>query len=565
MEKSEVTVSVMVTTYNQDLYIGQALEGILSQKVTFPYEIIIGDDCSTDQTGKIIEQYQLKYPNIIRAVRYRRNVGEKKNTSRLLKLCRGKYIAVCEGDDYWIDVTKLKSQVDFLEKNPQYIGTAHNVLCVDAKGKRLGKRKIDFPYQEQHVYGKKNALRYEELGQMSSYVYRNIWLDATAHEFRLFEQCNANSDVKLNATLGLMGDIYYFDNIWSCRRRICQGEGWTAWITNNNTWDYAYASCVNVKQYVRARFHEDMEVDSVLLKMWCEAVKVFIHTPTQINFQVLQRIWRIKSNGNSQVNMGCAIIRIWLMEKMGNKGCFTYERIYQNIKKYGYYSPVVYWISNNKKCIYIQNPKVACSSIKASIYGLDNVQDYEDIHNILLNKGHKLKKEQRLEKDFPNIFKFSFVRNPYERLVSCYVNKFITDKQEGKNNYFRDYFIQSIRWVKKFDEFVYRIFLIPDKLSDWHFSSQHCFTHNRDGSMRVNYIGKYDNLQRDFDRLASRYQFPQLNWYNKSPKYDWRDFYTLRTAVLVYIRYHKDFKLYGYQESFSNLLKYIIIKKRRKM
>lgn len=562
MENQEIMVSVMVTTYNQELYIGQALEMILNQKVSFPYEIIIGNDCSTDRTGDIIEQFRIRYPKKIRVVTNKKNVGEQRNTNKLLRLCRGKYIAVCEGDDYWINDTKLSNQVAFLEQNPQYIGTAHNVLCVDEKGRKLKRKKIDFPMQKQHIYGKQNALRYEELGQMSSYVYRNIWTNATAREFRLFEQCMANTDVKLNATLGFLGDVFYFENVWSCRRRIFHGEGWTALNVHHNVKDYSYISCLNVKKYVQRRFHQDMDVDAFLSEMSYGAVKSFISKPDKENLKVLRNIYKAKKEKGLKLIWD--IMRIWGLEKTFGSSAYTYEKIYDNVRKYGYCSPTTYWVSEDKRCIYVQNPKVACSSIKASIFHISNtISDYEVIHDNLLGRGKFLLRKQNLKEDFSDMFSFSFVRNPFERLVSCYVNKFITDKKNNKDNYFKDYFIRSIQNSKSFEEFVRKIFFIPDIFSDWHFRGQHCFMNDFKMKSQLDYIGKYETLNAEYSAIASKYKLSQLEWYNKSPDYDWRDFYTIKTAVLVFMRYRKDFILYGYRDSFFMLIKYIMMRDRR--
>ena len=122
-------VSICCITYNHAPYIRQCLDGFLMQKTDFKYEIVIHDDCSTDGTTEIIKEYASKYPDIFvplyedenqysRGVRgiYRKFVFPK---------VKGKYIALCEGDDYWIDENKLQMQVDFLEKNPEYTMCFH--------------------------------------------------------------------------------------------------------------------------------------------------------------------------------------------------------------------------------------------------------------------------------------------------------------------------------------------------------------------------------------------------------------------------------------------------------
>ena len=118
-------VSVQMITYNHEPHIAQAIEGVLMQETDFSIELIIGEDCSTDRTRDIVLDYQKKYPEIIRVVTSEHNVGMIKNGWRTNKACRGKYIAFCEGDDYWTDPLKLQKQVDFLEVNPDY-GLVHS-------------------------------------------------------------------------------------------------------------------------------------------------------------------------------------------------------------------------------------------------------------------------------------------------------------------------------------------------------------------------------------------------------------------------------------------------------
>ena len=113
-------VSICCITYNQEKYIAQCLDGFLMQKTTFPFEIVISNDCSTDNTKKIIDSYLSKYPAIFKDVSPQQNIGMNKNFHHVLEKASGKYIAYCEGDDYWIDENKLQMQVDFLENNPEY-------------------------------------------------------------------------------------------------------------------------------------------------------------------------------------------------------------------------------------------------------------------------------------------------------------------------------------------------------------------------------------------------------------------------------------------------------------
>lgn len=115
----EPLVSVVMITYNHAPYITQAIEGVLQQKTNFPFELVIGEDCSTDGTREIVFEYQKKYPDIIRVITSEQNVGATRNLYRTEKNCRGKYIAYCEGDDYWHRPDKLQKQVDYMENHPE--------------------------------------------------------------------------------------------------------------------------------------------------------------------------------------------------------------------------------------------------------------------------------------------------------------------------------------------------------------------------------------------------------------------------------------------------------------
>lgn len=128
MEKN-IYVSICSITYNHAPYIRQCLEGMLMQRANFDFEIIINDDCSTDGTTEIIQEYVKNYPDIVRPVFHEENLyrkGQKGFFSEFVfPKARGKYIALCEGDDYWTDPYKLQKQVDFLEKHPDYVMCSH--------------------------------------------------------------------------------------------------------------------------------------------------------------------------------------------------------------------------------------------------------------------------------------------------------------------------------------------------------------------------------------------------------------------------------------------------------
>lgn len=132
-------VSICSTTYNLELYIAQALDSWLEQESDFDFEIVICDDKSSDKTIEIIQAYQVKFPNKIRLIEAEKNLGMLPNFIKSLEAAKGKYIAVCDGDDYWIDSKKLQKQVDFLEQNSDFSTCYMNSLV---KNETTGEEKV---------------------------------------------------------------------------------------------------------------------------------------------------------------------------------------------------------------------------------------------------------------------------------------------------------------------------------------------------------------------------------------------------------------------------------------
>lgn len=164
-------LSVFVVTYNQERYIRQCLDGILAQKVNFDYEIVIGDDCSTDGTAAILDEFAAKYPQI-QVYHHPKNLGLLNNWEFVMNKCKGEYIALIEGDDYWIDENKLQRQVDWLDAHPDYTLTFTRAEILYENGVLPGAEK-NLPHLEEREY------RVEEICSSfkvlsSSTVIRNV-------------------------------------------------------------------------------------------------------------------------------------------------------------------------------------------------------------------------------------------------------------------------------------------------------------------------------------------------------------------------------------------------------
>ena len=131
MSRSDITVSVLLTTYEQERYVAQALDSVLMQRTDFAWEFLVGEDCSTDATRDVVLDYAKRWPERIRVFLPEVNQGGHANFARLLRAARGRYLAWLEGDDYWTDREKLRKQVEYLEAHPEVVLCFHRAMVVD--------------------------------------------------------------------------------------------------------------------------------------------------------------------------------------------------------------------------------------------------------------------------------------------------------------------------------------------------------------------------------------------------------------------------------------------------
>ena len=177
IQNNEILVSIRCLTYNHAPFIRQCLDGFVMQKTNFRFEAIVHDDASTDESASIIREYAEKYPDIIKPILETENQYSKHDGSlgRIINShMRGKYVAMCEGDDYWTDPYKLQKQVDFLESHPDYVMCSHrNNTYFDGQGKMLVCED-----QSEVVYSLNDLIRGQWYFHPLTVVYRRCCYDA---------------------------------------------------------------------------------------------------------------------------------------------------------------------------------------------------------------------------------------------------------------------------------------------------------------------------------------------------------------------------------------------------
>ncbi len=222
-------VSVLMTTYNHEKFIAQAVASVLEQEVDFCFELVVGEDCSTDRTRDILQGFQVRYPETIRLLGREENWGRRRNFIDTFKSCRGDYIAILEGDDYWTSPHKLQRQADFLDSHPECSICFHPVM----KSYEDGNETMEFhgPSPPQTLFTIEDLLE-RTLIVTCSVMFRNRLFD----DFPPWFNTVPAGDWPLNILNAQYGNIGYIDEamavyrmhsggVWSSKNTVHRLQG----------------------------------------------------------------------------------------------------------------------------------------------------------------------------------------------------------------------------------------------------------------------------------------------------------------------------------------------------
>lgn len=223
-EKQEMMVSVCCITYNQAEYIRDALEGFMSQETSFPYEVLIHDDASTDGTADIIREYARRYPDVVKPIlqtenQYAKGLYNVSGTYNFPRAC-GRYIAMCEGDDYWTDRHKLQRQVDFMEAHPDCSLVFHRAR-IEVQGRALTERSMR-PYRRSRRVSPEEIIDKTCGYPTASLLFRTDMV----RELPEFYVQAPLADVPLQLMAAARGWAYYMDRPM-CVYRLGGASSWT--------------------------------------------------------------------------------------------------------------------------------------------------------------------------------------------------------------------------------------------------------------------------------------------------------------------------------------------------
>jgi glycosyltransferase involved in cell wall biosynthesis len=210
LQSEKPMVSVVTIAYNVSKYIAECIESVLNQKTDYTVELVIGEDCSTDNTREIVLEYQKKYPNVVKVVLNEKNIGLTPNCVSTHNACTGKYIALLDGDDYWTDTDKLQRQISFLEQNIDYSGSGTQATKIYDNG---DKPQL-FGATKDTTYGLNDMITHRKF-HTSSFVYRReIWEETGG-----IPQNISSNERAIYPMVAIYGKIKYF-KVSTCVYRL---------------------------------------------------------------------------------------------------------------------------------------------------------------------------------------------------------------------------------------------------------------------------------------------------------------------------------------------------------
>lgn len=281
-QKPEVTI--WCTAFNHAKYISQCLDGFLNQKTNFPFEIIVHDDASTDGTADIIREYATHFPNIIKAVIEKENVFSKGKMAFgmvMVDNLHARYIATCEGDDYWSDENKLQKQYNYMEANRECSMVGHMTKSIDSNNHRI----CTFINSVPGEYSQKENQEWHLFAHYSSYFYRNIFLQMSKEEIKDFFSVKVPGDRRMPVLLMKYGRLFVLPDEMSVYRYQSCPTSFTCQKENSRIYN-KYMETVELQKYV-LKLGLNINYAGIQKRIMCTSFGAFIKKGKKDFFKIV--------------------------------------------------------------------------------------------------------------------------------------------------------------------------------------------------------------------------------------------------------------------------------------
>lgn len=294
----EVMVSIQVPTYNHEKYVGQCLRSLLNQKTNYKYEILVGDDCSTDRTRKLLLEFKKKYPDIIKLTYSKKNVGATYNAYHLSRKSNGKYIAFCDGDDFWCDNGRLERDIQFLENHSEYSGICNRCKIVNEDGMMIKKEEIpkgkNFFEFSNAIYTLTDYEKWKMPGQISAVTLRNIY-NQDSIDVSILYKAHRNVGDRARILLALMyGNIFCSDFEVSCYRiqMSDSAENFMSQYRKKNLRAEDFKMMCKLEKWIETYYGRCVNLSKIKKERLIVSIVVFLRNPSKENWNVLFEIMK---------------------------------------------------------------------------------------------------------------------------------------------------------------------------------------------------------------------------------------------------------------------------------
>lgn len=298
-------LSIIVISYNHEKFISQTIRSLIGQKTNYSYEILIGDDCSKDGTLEIILKYQSLYPQIVKNVLRQVNLGATKNLYDLMRRAKGRYIAFCEGDDYWSDDNRIQKEIDFLDNHLEYSGVCGRTIPVDENGTEISIEKIEekrrFWLFKGELFELKDFSEWKMPGHLSAITLRNCLLNKE-HNYDIIKDAHsivADRTIAMIATLN--GSVKCSEYISSCYRfRInINSSNYMSSMAKNNYRLDDFVMLRRLEEYALEEFGKELYLNKIKNERLIGATVTWMKNRNKTNWGILRGI--IKNSGQKPI------------------------------------------------------------------------------------------------------------------------------------------------------------------------------------------------------------------------------------------------------------------------
>lgn len=277
-------LSVILITYNHEPYLRECLDGIFMQETDFEFEIVVGEDCSTDGTRDVLREYDARYPGRMKLLFREKNLGRVTlNVYQTIMEARGEYLAFIEGDDFWTDPGKLQKQVDFLENHREYMGTTCSFRLIGEKSEPIVNER------QSTLYGWSGDYSFKDWqaagpwpGQTAGNVCRNFFHNGKMDYTILYRAHDFIDDGVIFTFILLQGKIFRFDDIMVAHRYV-EKEGGESWNSRKLRRNYMVEEC-SLKRKMMEWVEENAGLSPMALKRadreFKTALSVFLKHPS---------------------------------------------------------------------------------------------------------------------------------------------------------------------------------------------------------------------------------------------------------------------------------------------